>query len=261
MKQPRPRYQLEFLYTSFPNRHRAEWFKWEFLRRNSEYRDDYKKFVDAHGAWLRAKGYWYDLSMRPNWTVSNEKYFYRNIAPEIVRLCVKWSVGDLHPPGWRFSKERQQGMFRLERPSGSATGFPPELNWDHALQLELLGMGFTGTGGNARRYGHLVLVEFDLQWPMKDLVDFARRVLVRAQENYKDRLQEQGYDFPAGRRRFEDYRTHLKVWDLKHRKSKQEREIAGIVFGKYPPDFGRRLVRDHLKAAERLISGGYKEIR
>jgi hypothetical protein len=259
MKPTRPKYDLEFLYTSFPQRHRAEWYRWEFLRRNSNYRLEYDRFLKAHGAWLARKGYWYDLNKRSHWTSSDEKYFYTKIAPVIVRLCVKWEIGDLHPPDWRFASEREW-EFREDRPSGPATGFPPELNWDHRLIKELFEMGFTGSGGNARRYGHLVILEFDLRWPMRDLLDFAKRVLPRAQENYKGGLKRQGGRYPTGRRRFEDYDIHLKVWDLKQ-KRKSATEIAKAIFSKDTQESALHKVRDHLKSAKRLIGGHYREIR
>jgi hypothetical protein len=259
MKPARPEYALEFFYTSFPQRDLVEWYKWEFLRRNPEYRADYKKFEQDHGAWLRRNGYWYDLSKRPHWTRSDEKHFYTRIAPTIVRLCIKWHVGDLHPPQRRFPKD-STGRFVAERPSGPATGFPPELNWDRPLMIKLFESGFTGTGGNARRYGHLMVVEFDLKWPMKDQLDFAKRVLIRAQENYKTGLQERGEHFPIGRRRFRDYDTHLKAWDLKQR-DKSVAEIARTLFPTDHVDSVLQKVRDHLKAAQQLISGRYTEIR
>jgi len=261
MKLAHPRYTLEFLYTSFPELDKVEWYKWEFLRRNPEYRADYKKFAEAHGKWLSKKGYWYDLDKRPNWEPSDEKYFYQKIAPEIVHLCQKWQIGDLHPPHWRFKKKRNWEVFKAERPSGPATGFPLETNWNHRLIVDLMEMGFTGTGRNARRYGHLVLVEFDLKWPIKDLSDFAKRVLIRAQSNYKAELEEQGFHFPIGRRRFDEYSTHLRVWDLRKGQHKKLAEIAEIVFPNQSKELGLRMVRDHLKAAEKLVMGRYKEIR
>ncbi len=50
-----PEVRLEFLYTSFPERHQAEWYRWEFLRRNPNYRLDYERLIGAHGAWLARK--------------------------------------------------------------------------------------------------------------------------------------------------------------------------------------------------------------
>src|SRR5205823_9266616 len=92
MKPARPKYELEFLYSSFPERDEAEWYKWEFLRRNARYRADYEQFKKTHGPWLRRNGYWYDYTKRPGWTECDEEHFYTKIAPEIVRLCVKWQV-------------------------------------------------------------------------------------------------------------------------------------------------------------------------
>jgi hypothetical protein len=232
---------------------------WEFLRRNESYRCDYENFMKEHGKWFSANGYWYDLEKRPNWNAAQEKYFYRRIAPEIVRLCVKWDICDLQPPTRRFAKEPQWG-FKPDRPSSPPTGIAPELNWDYRLMDDLMKMGFTGTGGNARRYGHLLLLEFDLKWPMKDLVDFTRRVLVRAQENYKSGLQERGERYPKGRRRFEDYDLHLKIWDLKEG-GKSISQIAAKVFPTDTKETSLQRVQDHLRSAQKLIRGHYKEIR
>jgi hypothetical protein len=259
MKPARPKYDLEFFYTSFPERDLVEWYQWEFLRRNSEYRADYRDFSERHTAWLTRKGYWYDLTKRTKWTKAEERYFYLKIAPDIVRLCMKWHVVDLHPPQWRFSKHRT-GRFALEKSSKPATGSAPELNWDRRLVKDLMKMGFTGDGGNARRYGHLILVEFDLHWPMKDQLDFAKRVLSRAQENFKLGLEKRGNHFPSGRRRFEDYDAHLRVWDLYQRR-KSIREIAKMLSEKGSRVYSLQTIRDHLSAARRLISGHYTEIR
>lgn len=48
---------------------------------------------------------------------------------------------------------------------------------------DLIEMGFTGSGGNARRCGHLVLVEFDLKWPIKDHLESAKKLI---EGHYKD---------------------------------------------------------------------------
>ncbi len=260
MKHPRPKYVLEFFQTDFPKRRLAEWYQWEFLRRNPEYQADYKKFERKHGEWLSAHGYWYDLTKRPKWTKSVERYFYTKIAPELVGLCVKWRVADLHPPKWRFAHHDDLILKKAERPSSPATGHAPELNWDYSLMKEFLEMGFTGQGGAAKRYGHLFLVEFDLTWPTKDSLDFAKRVLVRARNNYHEEVRDRGEHPPAGRRRFQNYDAHLKVWDLKQ-KGKSLSQIAELLFGLEDTEPARQRVVDHLKAARTLISGQYTEIR
>jgi hypothetical protein len=260
MKPARPKYDLEFFYTSFPERDLVEWYQWEFLRRNSKYRANYKKFLDDHRKWLDRKGYWYDLARRPQWTERDERFFNTKIAPDIIRLCVKWQIADLHPPQWRFSKLDRRD-YLPERSSRPATGSPPEMNWDHKLIMDLQRAGFTGKGGSARRCGHLFLVEFDLRWPMKDQLDFAERVLRRARDNYRFGFGGRKPDgrIPQGRRRFEDYDIHLKVWDL-FKMGKSATEIAKRVFPTDQSQSVLQRVRDHLDAAERLISKHYKEI-
>jgi hypothetical protein len=95
---------------------------------------------------------------------------------------------------------------------------------------------------------------------MRDLVDCAKRILSSAQNNYKHGLQKRGGHLPTSRRRFTDFDMHLKVWDLKQ-KRKRLTEIADLVFSSYSRESALARVRDHLKAAEKLISSHYREIR
>jgi len=65
---------------------------------------------------------------------------------------------------------------------------------------------------------------------------------------------------PRTRRRFDQYDSYLKVWDLTEQ-GKTVPEIASLVF---PDDLvwsAQQKVRDHLKVAKRLISGYSQEIR
>jgi hypothetical protein len=66
MKPARPKYDLEFFVATFPEQNLVRWYKWEFLRRNFEYRIDYSKFEKDHGKWFSRKGYWYDFAKRPS---------------------------------------------------------------------------------------------------------------------------------------------------------------------------------------------------
>lgn len=259
MKPARPPYELEFFVTSFPERRLAEWYQWEFLRRNPEYRADYKRFVDTHGKWLGRKGYWNDLSRSLKWTKADEKYYFSKIVPDIVLLCAKWRISDVDPPERRYAKNGG-GRFRPDRPSRPATGLEPELIWDYPLMKELIGLGFTGRGGSARRKGHLLLIEFDLKWPLKDQVDYTKRILKRALDNYNFMSQKHRKRIPTGRRRFDDYDIHLKAWDLNER-GKSAAQIARKLFPLDHGDSALQKVRDHVDAARRLICGRYTEIR
>jgi hypothetical protein len=257
MKQSPPKYRTGFIYTSYPGPHKVAWYKWEFLRRNPEYHADYNKFLDTFGPWFEKRCYWYDEETRAaTWTKADEDYFYAKIFPTISRLCHKWRIGNLFPPDWRFN--RKTGLRRVagDREMFPPTSIAPELNWDLHHMSDLIEMGFTGTADSAHQYGNLVRIEFNLNWPMKDLVKYAKYVLGRAMENYKDELKEAGLKIPKSRRRFEDYDLHLTVWDLRE-KGKSPTEIVGLVPGVH----NIQNVQDHLKAARNMISGGYSEIR
>jgi hypothetical protein len=259
MKPAQTSYNLELFFTSFPQRRLAEWYRWEFLRRNSEFQSDYANFIKIHGKWLSRHGHWNDEDSRVRWTKSQENYYFKKIAPEILRICIKWRISDLDSPATRFSKRGKPGH-ESEYASHPATGIPPELNWDFELMRDLIGLGFTGRGGSARRKGHLLLIEFDLTWPLKDQLDGATRILQRAQESYTSHLRGRGHTAPLRRRRFEDYDNHLKAWDL----SKRGQDATQIGRQLFPHDHGDSVlqkVRDHLAAAQRLISGQYAEIR
>src|SRR5258708_2483375 len=98
------------------------WYKWEFLRRNSEFRADYSCFTEEFGAWLKAKGFWYDTDRRRHWTVGDQRKFRTRILPSIVELCQRWRVDNLFPPRWQFSKAtglRKLGKRSIFLPTGT----------------------------------------------------------------------------------------------------------------------------------------------
>ncbi len=261
MKRAKQNHQIEFIHPDTnPLRNEVAWYKWEFLRRNSHYRADHQKFVDKYGKWFEKRGYWYDYARRlGSWTKTDEDHFYNKIAPVIFQLCKKWQLGNLFPPEWEFHKE--SGIHIIHgRELGLPTDLPAEMNWDLLFLQLLFEWGFSTLTTSAKRIGHLVAAEFDLTWPMKDLVDYAKRMLAYAQENYHNELRQRGLRLPIGRRRLTDYETHLRVWDLRE-KGKKQAEIAAEIFPNYSSEEGLRRVRDHLKAAARLVRGHFKEIR
>jgi hypothetical protein len=80
----------------------AESYKWEFLRRNPQYREDYDEFMRSFGTWLKSKGSWpHDATHRANWRKSDREYFRKKVKPVLTQLCRKWQVADLFPPDFR----------------------------------------------------------------------------------------------------------------------------------------------------------------
>jgi hypothetical protein len=260
MKPSNHGFTIEFIHADpHPIRNTVNWYRWEFLRRNLEYQADYKKFIDKFGEWLHQKGYWFDRRRRALWTRADERYFHKKIFPTIGALCEKWQVHNLFSPTWSF--DRRTGLHRF--PGGTVeipTIIAPGWNWDRSLLKNLIKLGFVGTADLAKRHGNLVLAEFDLNWPMKDLLDYAKRVLSYANENYTKELRRHGLTVPTSRRRLQDYDTHLKVFDLK-RLGKSPKEIAHLVFPLDSSITASQKVHDHLKAANRLVTGHPQEIR
>jgi len=124
---------------------------------------------------------------------------------------------------------------------------------------ELRRMGFLGMGNITRQYENLLLIQFDLNSPMKDLLDHTRVVLKFSKKIYRRETEARGVRLPASRRRFQDYVLHLRIWDLKN-EGKRNAEIARLVFPNLSVQSALYKVRDHLKAANKLISGHYREI-
>lgn len=65
------------------------WYKWEFLRRNGEYRKDYEEFVREFEPRFEKHGYWFDETTEP-WGPENLRFFATVIAPKAKAICDRW---------------------------------------------------------------------------------------------------------------------------------------------------------------------------
>lgn len=254
MKQTRLRRPVQ-IFSSYPGLQEVTWYRWEFLRRNPDFRAKCKEFVNTFGPWLDQKGPWGEGGTPGvNWTESDKKYFQTEIRPILAEFSQKWQIFDLFPP------DLDWGEALVARESRQRGIIPP--SWhrvDKRRVSELKAMGFIGSDTATRMYDNFLLMQFDLNSPMKDLLEHAESTLRHAKRRYKEQMGKQGVRLPTGRRRFEDYDLHLRVWDLKQ-DGKPNTEIAKLVFPKYSSESALSRVRDHLKAANKLISGRYREI-
>lgn len=252
---------VEFIYPRRPPELlEAWWFRWEFLRRNPDYRSDYSAFSKRFSFWFQDRCFWFEEATRiKTWTRNDENYFYKRIFPVIAKLCHKWQIGNLFSPDWKFNRKNGRRKFRRAT-MFLPTAIAPELNWNLSYMRSLMDWGFTGTGDSARRYSNHLVIEFDLNWPLKDLLQYAAYVLRRARGNYAWELGRLNIETKNTRRRFEDYQRHLKVWDLAQQ-GKSAAEIADFLFPREIPYSSQQKVRDHLRRAKKLVSGGYQDIR
>jgi hypothetical protein len=259
MKQRHPPPKVTSIYVPPPPRRiEVYWYRWEFLRRNPEYRADYQEFTKRFGAWLNLKGYWYEDDPRKSWTKLDEKYFRSKILPYLLALSGKWRLSTLVPPKWQFDLKTGMcttGPDTLEIPTMVAPGW----EWEDTIE-EIMQLGFTGTTDTAKRYQSVLLAEFDLRWPTKDLLDYASRLFAYARKNYESELRQKGVAIPHERRQLQNYGDNLRIWDLKQ-EGKDIEEIAELVFPRDHRDSALQKVRDRLRAAQRLISGHPQEIR
>jgi hypothetical protein len=95
---------------------------------------------------------------------------------------------------------------------------------------------------------------------MKEVLRHAKETLRVSQRAYREQMKKEGVKLPKARRRFDDYDVHLEVWDLKQ-EGKSNPAIAKQVFRDCTTESALNRVRDHLKAAKKLIFGHYREIR
>ena len=210
--------------------------------------------MSRFGVWLlKREGHWpHDEIERACWTKPEKKYYRTRVEPVLNQLRRKWQVADLFPPElgldeWRASK------------CNAGAPFPPGKFLDIRVTHELKKKGFHGTSFTTRQYENLLLIQVDLNSPMKDLLEHTRQALRIGQNQYREVMKARGHKLPNSRRRFEDYDLHLKIWDL-NKDGKRNAEIARLVFPNLAVQSALYKVRDHLKAANKLISGGYREI-
>ena len=112
---------------------------------------------------------------------------------------------------------------------------------------------------------HYVSLRFDVTRPLRELVEDARRQLKHGKKNY-ERVSGKRTE---KRRRLDQYRLYLQVWDLRQQVVTFD-QIAQRVF---PVEYEGQLqnktraylpvvqkVKDAFSRARQLIEGGYKEL-
>jgi hypothetical protein len=78
----------------------ARHYRWEFLRRNNNYRSDFDQFNREFGSWFSVKGSWYDRTVVYR---GEDKQFYGNKIRRVLgRLEATWDVSQVLPYDWTF---------------------------------------------------------------------------------------------------------------------------------------------------------------
>jgi len=195
---------------------------WEFLRRNSDYRDDWNKVLQT---------------------------LYQNTPAHMIDIkddyfCIEQNQIDCKKKWW---------IARFVNP-----------DTDYPIMLDFV-----------NSYGHIyrnstkidllqgqVAAIFDLRLPIKRQVELNRSRLLNLQKEYVRK----GLINKARRPKTQSYhwRSYLRVLDAKT-VGASDKEIDEVVFcGKRTheddPYYYNKVVRDALKAAKKLVKGGYRDI-
>ena len=238
------------------------WYKWEFLRRNPEYRKEHKNFMRRFGPWFRDNGAWYDRTK--TWDATALRFFEETIAPEMNDIGEQWQISDPFSPDWDFEKSglrRINSFVVVAIPTELFEGDPGKV-WDiprrSATQVkrrEEFVKRMKARRAKVRRAEHDLVLTLDLRRPLPRLLREA---------GYWIRIRKKKYDVlhpkpvPTVRRRLDHYDLYLRVWDLRA----QKRTFAAIGKVVFPNQLSAtQHAIDSFRRAKQLIEGGYKELR
>jgi hypothetical protein len=235
------------------------WYKWEFLRRNPEYRKDYEAFLGEFGSWFREHGYWYDQKIQ--WNPDELRFFTKAIAPKAKIICERWQIREPLPPLCKFKKSGSRFYNRY-----SEILLPTECSEEEAghgwevLDLtlsELIQQAPESTAVYGPKPDYILDLRVDLRQPLDFLLRNSEGRIRSGKWKY-NRARPPTKTVVEFRRRLNHYKTYLTVWDLKTAGEKFE-VIAVLVFpGR---ESGLQNAKDSYRRAKELIHGGYKELR
>jgi len=239
------------------------WYKWEFLRRNSEYRKDYEAFIDEFGGWFEKHGYWYDQTVQP-WGRRNLRFFATRIAPKAKTICERWQIRDPFSPDWKFTPSSGFYHYKPGYEVLLPTDWPKELageEWDLSDFLMFNETEFRKSLPVPRwpRAKHLAVLAFDLRRSLPFLLSEAEDRIRTRKRNYDRRHPQPSKIASPFRRRLDRYDDYLKVWDLRTHHREKYLYIGTVVFGSASRVEQRAI--DSFNQAQALISGGYKELK
>lgn len=260
------------------------YYRWEFLRRNVEFHRDFDVFCSQFADWFESRGWWYDPDVR--YTRAEKDYIHRNIAPAARKLQMRWNIGRLFPYDWKFEKsgrfEIRAGVFVDLLGNSSSSPFP---NWEKRLgdvtRLTVDDLLFeyerrTGLVVHdsveemplpedfqyepefvpEEHWDRQVYMAVDISFPLRSLVAKLEAEIQQAKREYRAKHGKLKRQELRARRRFEDFDSYLRVWDLK-KQGLTYRQVARQAF---PREYADDRAKDHYRRAKELIEGGYREI-
>jgi hypothetical protein len=265
----------------------VRYYQWEFLRRNTEYQREFDSFMSKFGRWFKAKGFWYERNKA--YTDHDFIFYYNSICPVLQDICGKWHISQPLPHDWKFDFTRGRHYYSSREYVGLPTGYTSEAAaalWDGG-DIEITGLsGDTSEAfrrpyrikhkkqklntakesaveqsGSDQRY---LTVRLDISHSKEDLL----RDVVNALQFHRNQNRQffAAIEKQKSRRRLDQYDHDLKVWDMRQSGSTFPEIAQQIYEREYRSHPSRKnpivqRVTDHYRRADKLIRGGYKDLR
>jgi len=236
-------------------------YRWEFLRRNQEYRNAFDAFASKHAEWFHMRGWWYDPETK--YSKEDKRYIREHMAREAFFLQGNFDIAKLIPYEWAFGKtgeyELRPGLFVhvpkrfMFRSHGDVHSFGVASLAEEAKTLS----GWEESEEWTPEYADALLYfRVDITFPVENLIAKFEREIRNARKAFSQTYGRLPRRELRPRRRFEEFDCYLRVWDLKQ----QGLSLPKIARQLYPEIEALERVTDHYRRAKELIAGGYREI-
>jgi hypothetical protein len=251
---------------------RALHYRWEFLRRNPDFRKAFDASQERFSDWFQKRGWWYDPDVK--YSVEDLRYIQTTIFPVAKQILNKWKRERLIPYDWSFDESghyefrkgvyvsllesRYKSLRRLEEGHGDVFRLDDEwvAYWVDQRARFRSGEVINGESIPDSYLDRHILLSVDITFPVKSNLAGVDAEIRNARREYKKKHGSFSRTELRHRRRFAQFEDYLRVWDLKE----QGLSLAKIAKQLHPGEDALDRVTDHYRRAKELIGGGYREL-
>lgn len=248
-------------------------YRWEFVRRNPDFRKAFNAFREQFSDWFQKRGWWFDPDVK--YSKEDLRHLRTTIYPVAVQILNKWELERLIPWDWSFDESghfelrkgarislldsRYRSSLRFEVRHGDVSRLDDE--WMAYLTDQRIrfrsGEIINGEGISDSYLDRQILLSVDITSPVKSNLKKVEAEIRKARNEYKMKHGSFSRKELRHRRRFAEYKEYLKVWDLKE----QGLTLAQIAESLHPGQEVAERMKDHYARAKHyILLGGYREI-
>lgn len=238
---------------------RVRHYKWEFLRRNEDYREEYAKFAGQFPDWISPHGGLILWHLAKDAEPEVLSFFRDHVEPAVRLICEHWDIDQVIDPS--VSDTELSISFYQERYGVPVGPVLPEHMQSCVRDY------FSSTLGDAPHTPEglrFVNVRLDIAQPLETLFGHLEIFLVSARARYNLNIGQLPEHRKKPRARLKEYENYLRVWDLRRQSVTFER-IAAQLFPRQMNNSASRSaaikrVRSQFQRAQKLIAGEYRQI-